>query len=114
MLSYKGYIGVAEYDDNAEIFHGEIANTRDLITFQSTDAKALKTEMINSIDAHLAFCESIGRAPSKPYSGEFLVRTTPANHGVFTAAARRSKMSLNKWAETVLEKAAKEKIQLSA
>jgi len=110
MLTYKGYVGVAEYDDEAEIFHGEIANTRDVITFQSTDAKALKTEMINSIDAHIAFCEKVGREPSKPYSGEFLIRTSPSKHGLFTAAAKRSKMSLNKWAEHVLENAATKQI----
>lgn len=105
-MTYKGYIGVAEYDDEAEIFHGTIANTRDVITFQSADAKALKTEMMSSIEAHIAFCISQGLEPSKPYSGEFLIRTSPAKHGLFTAAAKRSKMSLNKWAESVLEQAA--------
>jgi predicted HicB family RNase H-like nuclease len=93
MLNYNGYIGVAEYDDEAETFHGEIANTRDVITFQSSDAKALKSEMIKSIDAHIAFCAKIGREASKPYSGEFLVRTSPQMHGIFTAAAKQSKMS---------------------
>jgi hypothetical protein len=66
MLNYNGYIGVAEYDDESETFHGEIANTRDVITFQSSDAKALKSEMIKSIDAHVAFCAKIGREASKP------------------------------------------------
>jgi predicted HicB family RNase H-like nuclease len=31
---YKGYIARVEYDDDAGIFHGEVINTRDVITFQ--------------------------------------------------------------------------------
>jgi len=34
MMEYKGYIGKVEFDDEAEIFHGEVINTRDVITFQ--------------------------------------------------------------------------------
>ena len=33
MLRYKDYIGHVEFDEEAEIFHGEIINTRDVITF---------------------------------------------------------------------------------
>ena len=108
MMNYKGYVAVVEYDDDAEVFHGEIANTRDVITFQSDDAKKLKTEMITSIDAHIAFCKKTGKKPSMPYPGEFLVRTTPAKHGRFTAAAKLSGLSLNKWVDKVLEMAAKD------
>ncbi|MCI6199047.1 MAG: toxin-antitoxin system HicB family antitoxin, partial [Proteobacteria bacterium] len=31
MMWYKGYAGMAEYDDEAGIFHGEVINTRDVI-----------------------------------------------------------------------------------
>ena len=34
MMEYKGYIGIVEYDDKAKIFHGDVINTRDVITFQ--------------------------------------------------------------------------------
>jgi len=33
MMEYKGYIGVVAFDDEAGIFHGEVVNTRDVITF---------------------------------------------------------------------------------
>ncbi len=33
-MSYKCYEAVVEYDEDAEIFHGEVMNTRDIITFQ--------------------------------------------------------------------------------
>jgi len=108
MMIYKGYIAVVNYDDEAEIFHGEIVNTRDVITFQSENSKDIKGEMADSIDAHISFCEKSGREPSKPFPGEFLVRTTPENHGFFTAAAKLSGLSLNKWTNSVLENAARD------
>jgi len=33
MVEYKGYLGTVEYDAQAKIFHGDIINTRDVITF---------------------------------------------------------------------------------
>lgn len=34
MMQYKGYTGKVEFDDEAEIFHGEVIGLRDVITFQ--------------------------------------------------------------------------------
>jgi hypothetical protein len=34
MMTYKGYEAAVEYDDDSEIFHGEVINLRDVITFQ--------------------------------------------------------------------------------
>lgn len=34
MMNYKGYQGHVVYDDEAKIFHGEVINTRTVITFQ--------------------------------------------------------------------------------
>ena len=33
MMEYKGYIGKVEFDDEAGIFHDEVLDTRDVITF---------------------------------------------------------------------------------
>lgn len=43
MLKHKGYIGYVEFDEESEIFHGEVINTRDMITFQGSTVKGLKT-----------------------------------------------------------------------
>lgn len=32
-MEYKGYLGTVEYDADAKLFHGDIVNTRDVITF---------------------------------------------------------------------------------
>ena len=42
MMEYKGYIGKVEFDDEAGLFHGEVINTRDVITFQGRSVTELK------------------------------------------------------------------------
>ena len=34
ILEYKGYQGRFDYDPEADIFHGEVINLADVITFQ--------------------------------------------------------------------------------
>ena len=46
-MEYKGYIGRVEFDDEAGLFHGEIINTRDVITFQDSSVKEIKREFQN-------------------------------------------------------------------
>ncbi len=35
-MNYKGYTGHVEFDDEARIFFGRVADTRDVITFEGT------------------------------------------------------------------------------
>ncbi len=74
MMTYKGYIGVVDFDEEAEIFHGEVINTRDVITFQAKTAKALKQAFFDSVDDYLEFCKELGDLPERPFSGRFNVR----------------------------------------
>jgi len=46
MMKYKGYIGHVEYDDEAEIFHGEVVRLRDIITFQDKSVEELEQAII--------------------------------------------------------------------
>ena len=39
MIEYKGYIGSVDYDGEAGIFHGEVINSRNVITFQGKTVK---------------------------------------------------------------------------
>lgn len=57
MMNYKNYIGQVEFDSEAEIFHGEVINIRDVITCQGQTVKQLKKAFKDSIDDYLEFCE---------------------------------------------------------
>ncbi len=47
-MTYKGYQANVEYDAEAELFHGEVVNTRDVITFQGGSVDALKAALADS------------------------------------------------------------------
>ena len=56
MMEYKGYIGKVDYDDEAGIFHGEVVNLRDVITFAGESVPELRRAFQESVDDYLAFC----------------------------------------------------------
>jgi predicted HicB family RNase H-like nuclease len=104
-MSYLAYQAVVTYDGDAEIFHGEVMNLRDVITFQGASVEELKTAFAESIDDYLAFCRERNEEPEKPFSGQFVVRVDPPLHRALAAAAKQAGMSLNKWVSTTLERA---------
>lgn len=97
MMEYKGYIGKVDFDDAADIFHGEVINTRDVITFQGAGVVELKRAFRESVDDYLAFCAERGEEPDKPYSGQFVTRIPPELHRKVNVAASLSGKSLNAW-----------------
>jgi predicted HicB family RNase H-like nuclease len=106
VMSYKGYEAHVQYDEDAGIFHGEVMNLRDVITFQGASVSELKQAFAESLEDYLAFCNERGEQPEKPYSGQFVVRVEPSVHKAFVVAAKRAGMSLNKWVASTLERAA--------
>lgn len=42
MMEYKGYIGKVEFDDEANLFHGEVINLPDVITFQGESVQEIR------------------------------------------------------------------------
>ena len=105
MLRYKGYTGQVNFDPDAEIFHGEVIDTRDVITFQGRNVKEIKKAFRDSIDDYLEFCESRQEKPDKPFSGKFVLRLTPELHHKVYLMAIQSGKSLNSWIREVLKKA---------
>ena len=104
-MRHQGYEAVVAYDEEAELFHGEVVNLRDVVTFQGRSVAELKQAFAESIEDYLAFCRERGEEPEKPYSGQFVVRVEPPLHKAAATAARRAGVSLNKWVATTLERA---------
>lgn len=97
MLSYKHYIAHVEFDDEADIFHGEVINTRDVITFQGATVKELKRAFKDSVEDYLTFCAERNETPERPFSGKFNLRLNPELHREAYIAAKRTGKSLNQW-----------------
>ncbi|HEY9900577.1 MAG TPA: type II toxin-antitoxin system HicB family antitoxin [Pantanalinema sp.] len=97
MKPYKGYEAVIDFDDDAGLFYGEVLNLRDVVTFQGTTVEELRQAFRESVDDYLEFCAAEGKEPDKPFSGQFLVRTSPDVHRRISTAAQRAGKSLNAW-----------------
>jgi len=105
MMTYKGYSGKAEYDDEAGIFHGEVIGLRDVVTFRGTSVKELQKSFKESIDDYLDFCKSMNKAPDVPASGKLILRIPPELHSYAAVTAKAEGKSLNSWvAEAVKDK----------
>jgi predicted HicB family RNase H-like nuclease len=105
-MTYKGYDALVTYDEEAELFHGEVMNTRDVITFEGSSVGELKQALLESIEDYLSFCKERGEEAEKPFSGQFVVRVEPPLHRAAVSAAKREGLSLNRWVAGVLERAA--------
>lgn len=104
-MNYKGYTGYAEYDDSARVFHGEVVDTRDVITFQGTTVEEIEEAFRESVDDYLEFCEQRGEPPDRPFSGRLMVRLPPDLHRRLFILARREGKSLNQLIAERLSKA---------
>jgi predicted HicB family RNase H-like nuclease len=105
ILTYNGYQGSFDYDPDADIFHGEVLNTADVITFQGRSIDELKEALADSVEDYLEFCATKDRTPGKPYSGRFNVRIPPDVHHLIAIEAAKGGISLNNWVAKTLAKA---------
>ena len=105
-MNYKGYLGTVSFDEEADIFHGEVVNTKDVITFQGRSVDEIRIAFKDSVDEYLKFCEELGEEPEKPYSGRIALRIPSELHGRASAAASAEGVSLNSWLRAAVERAA--------
>ncbi len=109
-MTYKGYEAIVEFDDEAGIFTGEVINTRDVITFQGACVEDLKRAFEDSVEDYLAFCASRNEEPEKPFSGNFVIRMSPALHRKLALQAKREGKSLNSFVNECLERSATDRM----
>lgn len=106
-MKYKGYEGKVTYDDEAKIFHGEIIDIEDVITFQGTSVEELEQAFKDSIDDYLAFCKKKNISPEKPFSGKLLLRIPSKTHKNASMAAKKRGISLNAYLREIIDEASK-------
>jgi predicted HicB family RNase H-like nuclease len=109
MMEYKGYYAKVEFDEESNIFHGEVINISDIVTFEGTSVDELKEAFQDSIDDYLDFCAERGEDPAKPYSGRFVIRTNPELHKSIAIEAKIEGKSLNALVNEILSKSVKSK-----
>lgn len=97
MLKYKGYTGYVVYDDEARLFHGDVAALKAVITFQGTTVDEIEIAFKDSIDDYLDWCKERGSEPEKPHSGKFNLRMPPDLYVKVVAHAAQEGISINSY-----------------
>lgn len=105
-MTCRGYLARVELDEDAGVFHGEIVNTRDVLTFQGRTLEELRTAFAETLADYDDWCHKRGKTPEKPFSGAFSVRIPPDLHRRAAAEAARRGKSLNGLVAEVLDRAA--------
>ena len=54
-MTYKNYIAKVVFDDDANIFHGEVINIRDVVTFEGTSVDEHQKSLKESVDVYLDY-----------------------------------------------------------
>ena len=101
-MKYKNYEATVRFDEEADVFYGEIINTRDVITFQGSSVEELKQAFKDSVEDYLEFCRERNEEPDKPFSGNFVLRISPELHHKLYKKAKLSGKSLNSLIEESL------------
>lgn len=104
-MRVDAYEAVVEYDDAAALFHGEVINLTDVITFQGRSVEELRQAFADSVADYLDFCRTRGEEPEQPFSGQLSVKVDPALHRAVVTAARRSGVTPDEWVSQTLAKA---------
>ncbi len=105
MMEYKDYLSRVTFDDEANIFHGEVINIRDVITFQGKSVDELRKAFEDSVEDYLAFCAERGEEPSQPFSGRFAIHLSPEQQRKVLLAAEKSGEDVNKWVAEIIDRA---------
>jgi predicted HicB family RNase H-like nuclease len=106
-MTHDGYVATIDLDEEAGLFHGEVINTRDVLTFQGRTIDELKTAFADTIADYIDWCRERAKEPERPYSGNFTVRISPELHRRVAAAAARSGKSVNTFVAETLERSAR-------
>ncbi len=106
IMTYSGYSARVEYDDEDEIFFGRFAGIRDGVSFHGNTVAELRAAFHESVDDYIKTCAKAGKEPQRSFSGNVMFRINPELHRRAALAAELAGVSLNQWAERVIEKAA--------
>ncbi|MBR0432936.1 MAG: type II toxin-antitoxin system HicB family antitoxin [Bacteroidaceae bacterium] len=104
-LKYKGYTGSVEYSDEDKCLYGKVLGLNKVyITYEGDSIPELQEDFEGAIDTYLQGCAERGVAPSKPYSGRFVIRMSSDLHSKVAMAAAESGTTINDFINRVVSR----------
>ena len=103
VISYKGYRGRVDFDDEDGIFVGRIGGINDTVGFRAETVDGIEAAFREAVDEYLADVAGTNRSPASPRA---VLRMPPDLHAKVTLAAQRCGKDVDQWAEDALRDAA--------
>ena len=94
-MTYKGYTGALEVDEDSGGLFGTVLGTRDVITFVGKTVEEARKSLQESVDFYLEHCAATGKEPDRPFTGKFNVRISSEAHRELEELAHTWKVDLN-------------------
>jgi predicted HicB family RNase H-like nuclease len=102
LMSLEGYQAKIEYDEDIDLFRGEILGLSGGADFYGKTPEELRTEFKKSLQVYLEVCAEKGIEPRRNFSGKFNLRIPPELHARLAIRAQAEGKSINMLAQEAL------------
>ncbi len=102
IMTVDGYHARIEYDEELDLFRGEILGLTGGADFYGKNTKELRSEFKKSLQVFLEVCEEKGIEPRRHFSGKFNLRISPELHERLAIEAQAQGKSINTLAQEAL------------
>ena len=103
VMTVDGYHAKIEYDQELDLFRGEILGLNGGADFYGKNPKELRTEFKKSLQVFLDVCKEKGLEPRRNFSGKFNLRISPELHERLAIEAQAQGKSINTLAQEALQ-----------
>jgi predicted HicB family RNase H-like nuclease len=103
VMAVDGYHAKIEYDEDLDLFRGEILGLSGGADFYGKNPKELRTEFKKSLEVFLEVCKEKGLEPRRHFSGKFNLRISPELHERLAIEAQAQGKSINTLAQEALQ-----------
>jgi len=103
VMTVDGYHAKIEYDEELDLFRGEILGLNGGADFYGKTPKELRTEFKKSLHVFLEVCKEKGLEPRRNFSGKFNLRISPELHEKLAIKAQAQGKSINTLAQEALQ-----------
>lgn len=102
IMTVDEYHAKIEFDEELDLFRGEILGLNGGADFYGKNPKELRAEFKKSLDVFLEVCKEKGIEPRRHFSGKFNLRISPELHEQLAIAAQAEGKSINAVAQEAL------------
>ena len=103
VMTVDGYRAKIEYDEELDLFRGEILGLNGGADFYGKTPKELRTEFKKSLHVFLEVCKEKGLEPRRNFSGKFNLRISPELHEKLAIEAQAQGKSINTLAQEAMQ-----------